>query len=60
MTRKTFTELLRGANDALAHAQGKRNLYMTTLSFPPDSVNGGAATRLRPARHARKRRSRAR
>jgi hypothetical protein len=29
MTDKTFTELLRGANEALAHAQGKRNLYMT-------------------------------
>jgi hypothetical protein len=59
MTDKTFTELLRCANEALAHAQGKRNLYMTTLPFPPESVNGGAATRPRTMRHARKRRSRA-
>ena len=57
MTDKTFTELLRCANEALAHAQGKRNLYMTTLPFPRESVNGGAATRPRPARRARKRRS---
>ena len=60
MTGKTFTELLRCANEALAHAQGKRNLHMTTLPFLAESVNGGAATRPRPARHTRKRRSRAR
>jgi hypothetical protein len=56
MTDKTFTELLTSANEALGHAQGKRNLYMTTLPFPPESVNGDAATRPQPARHARKRR----
>ena len=56
MTDKTFTELLRCANEALAHAQGKRNLYMTTIPFARESVNGGAATRPRPARRARKRR----
>jgi hypothetical protein len=43
VTDKTFTELLRCANGALAHAQGKRNLHMTTLRFPPESVNGDAA-----------------
>lgn len=40
MTDKIFTEFLRGANEALAHAQGRRNLYMTTLPFPRESVNG--------------------
>ena len=50
MTDRTSTELLTCANEALAHAQGKRNLYMTTLQFPPESVNGGAA-------HARNRRA---
>ena len=34
MTDETFTELLRCANEALAHAQGKRNLSMTTLPPP--------------------------
>ncbi len=58
MTDRIFAEFPRGANEALAHAQGKRNLYMTTLHFPRESVNGGAATRPRPARPARKRRSR--
>ena len=38
MTDKMFTELLRSVNQALAHAQGKRNLYMTTLPFPPELV----------------------
>ena len=47
MMDKTFAELLRGANEALADAQGKRNLRMTTLLLPPESVNGGAATRPR-------------
>jgi hypothetical protein len=58
MTDKTFTELLRGANEALAHAQGKRNLSMTT--FPSESMNGGAAARPQPARQPHKRHSRAR
>ena len=57
MTDKTFTEFLRCATEALAHAKGKRNLYMTTLPFPREAVNGGAATRPRAARRARKRRS---
>ena len=43
MTDKSFTELLRGTNEALAQAHGKRNLHMTTLPFPPESVNRGAA-----------------
>lgn len=42
MTDKTFAELLRSATEAFAHAQGKRNLHMTTLPFPPESVNGSA------------------
>ena len=57
MTDKTFTELLRSANEVLDHAQGKRNVYMTTLPFPPESMNRGPATRPRQARRARKRRS---
>ena len=57
MTGKTFTELLRGANETLAHVQGKRNLHMTTLRFPPKSLNGGAAGRLGPPRYARTQRS---
>ena len=60
MTDKTFAELLRGTNEALGHAEGKRNLHTTTLPFPRESVNGGAVIRPRPARPARKRRSRAR
>jgi hypothetical protein len=43
MTDKTFTELLISANETLAHALGKRNLYMTTLPFPRESVKGDAA-----------------
>ena len=58
MKDKTFTEVLRGANEALGHALGRRNLYMTTLPFAPEPVTGGAATRPRPVRHGRKRRSR--
>ena len=34
MTDKTFTELLRSANEVLAHAQGKTDLYVTTLPVP--------------------------
>ena len=54
MTDKTFAELLTGANEALAHAQGKRNLYMAALPFPRASANIDAATRPRPARRVRK------
>jgi hypothetical protein len=55
MTDKTFAELQRGANEALAHAQGKRKLYMATRPFPRESVNRGVATRPRPTRRVRKR-----
>jgi putative transcriptional regulator len=52
MKDETFTELLTSANEALEHAQGKRNLRTTTLPRPPKSLNGRAVKRVRASLHA--------
>jgi putative transcriptional regulator len=52
MKNETFTELLAAANEALDHAQGKRNLRTTALPRPPKPLNGRAVKRLRAALHA--------
>jgi putative transcriptional regulator len=52
MKDETFTELLTSANEALEHAQGKRNLRTTTLLLPPKSLNGRAVKRVRASLHA--------
>ena len=52
MKDETFTELLGSANEALEHAQGKRNLRTTTLPLPPKTLNGRAVKRVRAALHA--------
>lgn len=52
MKNETFTELLASANEALDHAQGKRNLRTTTLPLPPQPLNGRAVKRVRAALHA--------
>ena len=52
MKDETFTELLTSANEALEHAQGKRNLRTTTLPLPPKSLNGRAVKRVRASLHA--------
>jgi putative transcriptional regulator len=52
MKDETFTELLGSANEALKHAQGKRNLRTTTLPLPPQSLNGRAVKRVRASLHA--------
>src|ERR1700704_926952 len=52
MKDETFTEFLASANDALDHAQGKRNLRTTTLPLPPQPLNGRAVKRVRAALHA--------
>jgi putative transcriptional regulator len=51
MKDKTFSELLTSANQALEHAQGKRNLRTTTLPLPPQPLNGRAVKRVRAALH---------
>jgi putative transcriptional regulator len=52
MKDETFTELLASANEALEHAQGKRNLRTTTLPLPPRPLNGRAVKRVRATLHA--------
>jgi putative transcriptional regulator len=52
MKDKTFTELLTSANEALEHAQSKRNLRTTTLPLPPKALNGRAVKRVRASLHA--------
>ena len=52
MKDETFTELLTSANEALEHAEGKRNLRTTTLPLPPKSLNGRAVKRVRASLHA--------
>ncbi len=52
MKDETFTELLGSANEALEHAQGKRNLRTTTLPLPPRALNGRAVKRVRASLHA--------
>ncbi len=52
MKNETFTELLTSANEALAHAQGKRSLRTTTLPLPPKALNARAVKRVRASLHA--------
>ena len=52
MKKETFVELLGSMNDALEHAQGKRNLRTTSLPLPPAPLNGRAVKRVRAALHA--------
>jgi putative transcriptional regulator len=52
MKDETFTELLASTNEALEHAQGKRNLRTTALPLPPKSLNGRAVKRVRASLHA--------
>ena len=47
MEQKVFAELLESANEALEHAQGKRELRTTELPTPPKPVDGGGIRRLR-------------
>jgi putative transcriptional regulator len=47
MDQKVFGELLESANQALEHAQGKRELRTTELPPPPRPVDGGGIRRLR-------------
>jgi len=52
MKDETFSELLTSANEALEHAQGKRDLRTATLPLPPKSLNGRAVKRVRASLHA--------
>ncbi len=52
MKNETFAELLASADEALEHAQGKRNLRTTTLPLPPQPLNGRAVKRVRAALYA--------
>src|SRR5216117_1543328 len=47
MDQKVFADLLESANEALAHAKGKRELRTTELPPPPRPVDGGGIKRLR-------------
>ena len=47
MDQKIFAELLESANEALEHAQGKRELRTTELPPPLEPVDGGGIKRLR-------------
>jgi len=47
MDQNVFAELLESANEALAHAKGKRELRTTELPPPPRPVDGGGIKRLR-------------
>jgi len=52
MKNETFVDLLGSMNEALEHAQGKRELRTTTLPAPPAAFNGRAVKRVRAALHA--------
>lgn len=47
MKADTFAELMSSMNEALEHAQGKRNLRTTTLPAPPAPLTGPAVKRVR-------------
>lgn len=38
MKKATFEDLLASVNEALEHAEGKRNLRTTTLPLPPARI----------------------
>ena len=52
MKNEVFAELMKSANEALEHAQGKRSLKTTSLPLPPKPMNGGAVKKVRAALHA--------
>jgi len=47
MDETLFSELLASANEALAHAQGKRNLRTTILPPPPEPMDAREVQELR-------------
>ena len=47
MERKLFEQLLESANEALAHAKGKRDLRTTVLPHPPKPMGSKEVRRLR-------------
>jgi len=47
MERKLFEQLLESANEALAHAKGKRDLRTTVLPPPPKPMGSKEVRRLR-------------
>lgn len=52
MKKATFEELLTSMNEALEHAEGKRNLRTTTLPLPPAPLSGRAVKNVRATLHA--------
>ena len=52
MKKATFESLLASMNEALEHAEGKRNLRTTTLPLPPAPLSGRAVKRVRATLHA--------
>lgn len=52
MDRNLFDELLASANEALAHAKGKRDLRTTVLPPPPKPMGAPDVRRLRERLHA--------
>lgn len=47
MKKATFESLLASMNEALEHAEGKRNLRTTTLPLPPAPLSGRAVKNVR-------------
>jgi putative transcriptional regulator len=52
MKKATFEDLLASMNEALEHAEGKRNLRTTTLPLPPAPLSGRAVKQVRATLHA--------
>lgn len=52
MKKSTFEDLLASMNEALEHAEGKRNLRTTTLPLPPAPLSGRAVKHVRATLHA--------
>src|SRR5688572_22361331 len=52
MKEDLFAELVRSANEALEHAQGKRELRTTVLPDPPEPMAAGEIRKLRATFHA--------
>jgi putative transcriptional regulator len=52
MKKATFESLLTSMNEALEHAEGKRNLRTTTLPLPPAPLSGRAVKHVRATLHA--------
>jgi len=52
MKRAMFDELMKSANEALQHAQGKRSLRTTSLPLPPRPMSAVAVKKVRASLHA--------